>query len=98
MPTAVGRVREGRMPDGGRVVLTLDITARKEAEAALRQNEARYRAVVEGQTEFIQRLRPDGTLTFVNDAYCRHRGLAREVLLAGSDDTAHYPLDQREAI
>ena len=70
------------MPDGGRVLLTVDVTARREAEEALRQSEARYRAVVEGQTEFILRLRPDGTLTFVNDAYCRYRGLAREMLLA----------------
>ena len=92
------RVREGRMPDGGRVVLTVDITARKEAEVALRQSEARYRAVVEGQTEFILRLRPDGVLTFVNDAYCRYRGLPRDVLLDGFDDVAHYPAEHRGRI
>ena len=91
------RVREGRMPDGGRVVLTVDITARKEAEVALRQSEARYRAVVEGQTEFILRLRPDGVLTFVNDAYCRYRGLPRDVLLDGFDDVAHYPAEHAGA-
>ena len=47
------RIREGRMPDGGRVILTVDETARREAEEALRRSETRYRAVVEGQTEFI---------------------------------------------
>ena len=70
------RIREARMPDGGRVLLTVDVTARREAEEALKQSEARYRAVVEGQTEFILRLRPDGILTFVNDAFCRYCGLS----------------------
>ncbi|HEY9671644.1 MAG TPA: PAS domain S-box protein [Waterburya sp.] len=49
-----------------------DITERKQAEEALQQSEARYRAIVEDQTELICRYRPDGTLTFVNDAYCRY--------------------------
>ena len=37
-----------------------------------------YRAVVENQTEFIVRWKPDRTRTFVNDAYCRHFGLTYE--------------------
>ena len=44
---------------------------RQLAEDALRENEARYRAIVEDQTEFICRWRPDRTLIFVNEAYCR---------------------------
>ena len=49
-----------------------DITAQKVAEEALRESEERYRAVVEDQTEFICRFRPDGTHFFVNEAYCRY--------------------------
>ena len=45
--------------------------------AALRVSEARYRAIVEDQTELICRYQPDGTLTFVNEAYCRYFGLSR---------------------
>ena len=75
-----------------------DITDQKNGELALRESEARYRAVVEGQTEFILRLDPDGNLTFVNDAYCRYRGLARETLLGGFNDIAHYPPEQQERI
>lgn len=42
------------------------------SEAALQQSEARYRAIVEDQTELICRFLPDGTLTFVNHTYCRY--------------------------
>jgi len=42
------------------------------AEAALRMSEARYRAVVESQTELISRFLPDGTQVFVNEAFCRY--------------------------
>src|SRR5690606_33988398 len=55
----------------GTVCTLRDITPRKKVEAALRTSEARYRAVVEDQTELIFRYQEDGTLTFVNDAYCR---------------------------
>ncbi|HUU93939.1 MAG TPA: PAS domain-containing protein, partial [Phycisphaerae bacterium] len=56
----------------------IDVSHRKQAEEALRESEARYRAVVEDQTELICRFVPDGTLTFVNEAYCRYFGSTRE--------------------
>lgn len=75
-----------------------DATEQKRAELALMESEARFRAVVEGQSEFILRLRPNGTLTFVNDAYCRYRGLSREALLGGFNDVYHYPPEQQATI
>ncbi len=48
-----------------------------ERTEALRHSEARYQAIVEDQTELIARFLPDGTLTFVNEAFCRFFGLVR---------------------
>ena len=48
------------------------------SEQELRLSEERYRNVVEDQTEFICRFKPDGTHLFVNNAYCRYFGKNRE--------------------
>ncbi|MCP4347753.1 MAG: response regulator [Desulfobacterales bacterium] len=50
-------------------------------EKALKESEKRYRAVVEDQTELICRYLPDGTLTFVNDAYCQYFKKSRDELI-----------------
>jgi len=60
-----------------------DVTDMRRAERALQQSEARYRAVVEDQTEVISRFKSDGFFSFVNDVYCRVFGKTREELLAG---------------
>jgi PAS domain S-box-containing protein len=52
-----------------------DISDRRRAEEALRKSEEQCRTVVESQTELIYRWLPDGTITFVNDAYCRYIGI-----------------------
>lgn len=38
----------------------------------LQKSEENYRTIVEGQTDLISRFSPDGTLKFVNLAYCRY--------------------------
>jgi PAS domain S-box-containing protein len=60
----------------------IDVSERRRAEEALRESEARYRAVVEHQTEFIVRWRPEGTRTFVNEAYRNYFGLTPEQALS----------------
>jgi PAS domain S-box-containing protein len=64
-----------------RLSIVRDITRRKRAEEALRAIEARYRAVLEDQTEVIGRFREDGTFTFVNDVFCHFFGKSAEELL-----------------
>ena len=54
------------------------------AEDVLQLSEARYQAVVESQTALICRSLPDGTLTFVNEAYCRYFGRPYDEMLANS--------------
>jgi PAS domain S-box-containing protein len=53
-------------------------------EDELQQSEKRYRHIVEDQTELICRYRPDGTLTFVNEAYCRFFNRERDELIGFS--------------
>ncbi len=50
-------------------------------ERALQEGETRFRAIAEDQTELVCRHLPDGTLTFVNEAYCRYFGRTRDELL-----------------
>ncbi len=73
------------------------IEEKRRAEEALRESEARYRAIVEDQTELICRFLPDGTLTFVNEAYCRYFGKKREELI-GSSFKPLIPEDDQEFI
>jgi two-component system cell cycle sensor histidine kinase/response regulator CckA len=54
---------------------------RQRAQETLRENEARYRAVVETQAEAVCRWLPDTTMTFVNEACCTYYGKTREELL-----------------
>ena len=61
--------------DSGEIIGTLssgtDITEHNQIQEALRASEENYRNVVQDQTEFIMRFKPDGTRIFVNDSYCR---------------------------
>ncbi|HET9665016.1 MAG TPA: GAF domain-containing protein, partial [Burkholderiales bacterium] len=61
-----------------------DFIERFNAEEALRASEARYRAVVENQSEMVCRFRPDGTILFVNGAYANALGTTPEALMRGS--------------
>jgi len=55
-----------------------------EFETAWKDCEARYRQIVEDQTDPVARFWPDGTLTFVNRAYCAFFQKTDEELLGAS--------------
>jgi len=61
--------------------LAVVVEEEKRSQDALRESEARYREVVESQTDLVCRYRADTTLTFVNEAYCRNFGKRREELI-----------------
>lgn len=79
------------------VTSMLDITDRKKADEALQLSEARYRAVVEDQTEVICRYLPDGSIVFVNGNYCHYFDRKREEIL-GADFIEVFATEDREMI
>ncbi|MGE5422054.1 MAG: PAS domain S-box protein [Ignavibacteriales bacterium] len=61
--------------------LQWEISERNIAEIQLRVSEERYRAMVEDQKELVMRMRPDLTLTYVNQGYCRfHDGIKMDFI------------------
>jgi PAS domain S-box-containing protein len=60
---------------------SININQRKQMEQELQASEARYRAIVNDQTELVCRYLADGTLTFVNQAYSQYFDLAPEELM-----------------
>jgi len=79
-----GEVSGRRLPDSRLIGFLRDISERKHVEERLRESEARYRLIVENQTEFIVKWLPDGTRTFVNEHYCRLFGLTEEECIGTS--------------
>ena len=61
--------------------LLVERARRSKAAQGLSESEARYRNVVQTQTELICRYLPDTTITFVNDAYCRYFKKTKEELI-----------------
>ncbi len=66
---------------GHAVILTMDITDRKQAEEALRESEERFRAILRQATAGIVRKDEDGRLIFVNQAFCNMLGYTESELL-----------------
>ena len=69
----------------GNLLLSAAAAEREDALRATVESERRYRGVVEDQTDLICRFKPDGTLVFVNQAYCRFHGRA-----AGETDRVQF--------
>ncbi len=74
--------------DIGRIkLIAAQLTAiirREQTEISLEESEARYRSIVEDQTEFVTRWKHDGTLAFANEPYCRYWGQTEEQLIGNS--------------
>jgi PAS domain S-box-containing protein len=60
--------------------------ARQKTEKELRESEIRYRAIVEDQTELICRFLPDGTIKFMNNAYCKYFNLSTEYMMGNKSN------------
>ncbi|TAJ44448.1 PAS domain S-box protein [Methanofollis fontis] len=80
----------------GRTIILEDITERKCFENRLRASEARYRAIVEDQTEPICRFTRGGTITFVNGAFCDRAGVGETTLIGQKIKSFLFPEDIEE--
>jgi PAS domain S-box-containing protein len=67
------RDADGRIIGASKVAR--DITGRKRAEEALRESEARFRAVAESIPSVVWTSAADGTITYANDRWFRYTGL-----------------------
>jgi len=82
--------------DGCALVLE-DETACRQASEEREVCRKRYRALTEDQTEFIAHIKPDMTLSFVNEAFCAHVGRDRDQL-AGFRFLSLFSPEDREQI
>lgn len=70
-----------------------DITQFKRVQETLAESEARYRSVLEDQTELICRFNADGKILYTNAAYCRFFGIESESLLGAQWQPIAHPDD-----
>ncbi|MEA5462429.1 PAS domain S-box protein [Leptothoe sp. PORK10 BA2] len=61
-----------------------DLTQQRQVAMILEESEARYRAIVEDQTELICRSLADGRLTFANQAFCQYFDRSSEFVIGTS--------------
>lgn len=59
-------------------------TATQKIISQIEQDRTFYQTIISDQTEYIVRWKPDGTRTFVNDAYCRYFELTPEEAIGTS--------------
>lgn len=62
-------------------LIAFSLRRKREYDQSLHEQDDRFRAVVEHQTELILRLLPDGKISFVNEAFCRLLNTVRENLV-----------------
>ncbi len=82
------------IPGGGTVALAADMSERRQAEAALRESETRFRALIEHSGDLIAVLDGDGRLTYLGPSVRDVLGYREDDLLGRSPLEIIHPDDQ----
>jgi PAS domain S-box-containing protein len=68
-----------------------------QAGLAQPENDTKYRSIIDNHPDLLCRFQPDGTITFVNDAYWHFMGIPRDTCI-GSDFLSGIPVNERKAV
>jgi len=71
------------------VAIGRDVRLRYETQQALRESEARYRAIVEDNLDMVVRFNKDGVVTFANAAFCKYIDLSANELIGEKFERKH---------
>ena len=77
----------------GAVVMHINVTERKQAEAAVRESESKFRAIFEQAAVGVAQVAPDGRWLDANQRLCEIVGYTREELLGGTFQDITHPDD-----
>ena len=98
------RLRESRLPDGGRVLLTTDVTEQRQASEALAAQTRKLEAVLANMAEGLTIVDHEGRVVLVNEGFMRMYGFGSELARPGTplaefvrDRIRRGELDQEEA-
>ncbi len=79
---AISVLRNSQGQKQGLIYLIKDISAYTRAVNEIKLSNARYRAIIEDQSEMICRFLPDFTITYANDAFCASLGIERASVIS----------------
>ncbi|WP_165077235.1 PAS domain S-box protein [Methanogenium sp. MK-MG] len=74
-----------------------DISERKNVENCLKLSENRYLDIVEGQQELICRISKDHSVNYVNEAFCNHFNIQKDMIIGKTMESLDiYPVDKEQ--